>query len=376
MKSLRKSSLVLFAMCAMAEAAFAQVPASNDTSDGDGNTGMGNGALGGTGGNNTGSDNTASGSGALYANTSGGYNTASGYQALTANTTGSYNAAMGYLTLPYNQGGNYNAAIGAGALYSNLEGSDNTASGYQALHGTTNGGYNTATGMNALYSNETGNYNVASGYQALYTNKGTANTATGVEALFRNTTGRYNIAEGYKAGLNLTTGDYNIDIGSEGTAGDSETIRIGTQSNSQSTQKATFIAGITNATVAPMGTLAISSSGQLGIVSSSERFKTAIAPMGSVTSRLDELRPVTFQYKSEPHGARQYGLIAEEVAKVYPDLVVRDAKGQILSVRYDELAPMLLNVVQEQEQRAAEQAEEIRVLQVAVRALQSAQHAN
>jgi hypothetical protein len=92
----------------------------------------------------------------------------------------------------------------------------------------------------------------------------------------------------------------------------------------------------------------VSATGQLGLQSSSERFKTAITAMGASTGKLEELRPVTFQYKSDPHGARQYGLIAEEVAKVYPELVVRDAQGQIISVRYDELAPMLLNESQKQ----------------------------
>jgi hypothetical protein len=115
----------------------------------------------------------------------------------------------------------------------------------------------------------------------------------------------------------------------------------------------TSIAGISGASVSGSAVY-VSSTGQLGLLSSSERFKTAITPMGATTGKLDELRPVTFQYKTDPQGARQYGLIAEEVAEVYPELVVRDAKGKIISVRYDELAPMLLNEVQQLKQQLVE----------------------
>jgi hypothetical protein len=116
----------------------------------------------------------------------------------------------------------------------------------------------------------------------------------------------------------------------------------------------------------------VSSTGQLGLLSSSERFKTAITPMGATTGKLDELRPVTFQYKTDPQGARQYGLIAEEVAEVYPELVVRDAKGKIISVRYDELAPMLLNEMKQQNQRLRAEAEQNRQLAAQVQDLQAA----
>jgi hypothetical protein len=149
---------------------------------------------------------------------------------------------------------------------------------------------------------------------------------------------------GYQAGLNLTTGSNNIEIGNEGTAGDNKVIKIGTEG----TQKKAFIAGIFSNTAVSGLTVVIGSNGELGAVSSSERFKTAIAPMGSNTAKLKQLRPVTFHLKADPKGAPQYGLIAEEVAKVYPELVVRDQKGRIDGVRYDELAPMLLNEVQKQ----------------------------
>jgi hypothetical protein len=202
-----------------------------------------------------------------------------------------------------------------------------------------------------MYGNKTGNYNTASGTDALYSNTG----------------GSSNIAEGYKAGYNLTTGSNNIDIGNVGVAAESGTIRIGTTS----TQTATYIAGIYGTSVTGSAVV-VSSTGQLGVTVSSERYKTAIAPMGSDTAKLEQLRPVSFKLKTDATGTRQYGLIAEEVAKVYPELVIRNEAGRIDGVRYDELAPMLLNEVQRitaqveknaaQEQQNAVQAAEIREL--------------
>jgi hypothetical protein len=156
---------------------------------------------------------------------------------------------------------------------------------------------------------------------------------------------------GYKAGLHLTTGSDNIDIGNGGGATDSKMIKIG----DPGMQEKTFIAGIYGASVSG-SPVYIASNGQLGTVVSSERFKTAIAPMGSNTAKLDKLRPVTFKLKSDATGTRQYGLIAEEVAKVYPELVIRDQNGRVDGVRYDELAPMLLNEMQQQQQRIEAQA--------------------
>jgi Chaperone of endosialidase len=153
---------------------------------------------------------------------------------------------------------------------------------------------------------------------------------------------------GYQAGLNLTAGSHNIDIGNEGVAAESDTIRIG------ATQKATFIAGIKGISVTGSAVM-VSSTGQLGVTVSSERFKTAIERMGSNTAKLEQLRPVTFHLKTDPKGALQYGLIAEEVAKVYPELVIRNENGRIDGVRYDELAPMLLNEMQKK--NAAQDAE-------------------
>jgi len=409
MKILFRSFLLAIGALALAGAAFAQVPSSNDTSDTNGNTGMGTGALGGPSPTDlTGSYNTASGDGALVGNTSGSRNTGSGTFVLEENTTGSANSAFGMDALQDNTTGSNNTASGIYALEDNTTGSGNTASGGSALQGNTTGvgntasgeyalednqngndntatgysalvnsagSYNTASGYEALYSNINGNYNSASGYFALHDNTtgqqnsasgvqamygnhtGNFNTASGTDALYSNTSGSSNIAEGYKAGYALTTGSNNIDIGNLGVAAESGTIRIGTTS----THTATYIAGISGTSVTGSAVV-VSSTGQLGVTVSSERYKMAIAPMGSYTAKLTQLRPVTFHLKTDPGGALQSGLIAEEVAKVYPELVIRDEKGRIDGVRYDELAPMLLNEVQKQQQKNDAQDAEIHAL--------------
>ncbi len=248
-------------------------------------------------------------------------------------------------------------------------GEHNTASGDSALFSNTTGSYNTAAGSGALYYNIEGYYNTAAGDAALFYNRyGHRNTAAGYWAL-KNTSGSANIAVGFHAGLNLTTGENNIDIGSQGVAAESGVIRIGTITDTTSSQNATYIAGIYNTSVAGGLEVVVNSNGQLGTVSSSERFKTDIESMDVNTAKLQQLRPVTFHYKTDSQGTLRYGLIAEEVAKVYPDLVVRDKHGRIDGVRYDELAPMLLNEVQKQEKKIdaqektnADQAAEIRDL--------------
>ena len=268
-----------------------------------------------------------------------------------------------------------NTAMGSNALF-NVKLSEsachNTASGEDALYSDTSGSYNTATGFSSLFSNKTGDNNTAAGYQSLYYNaSGSHNTASGYEALFTNTTGSYNtalgegalrsaksgnnnIAVGYEAGYSVTTGINNIEIGNKGLAADYNMIRIGVEG----LQAKTFIAGIYKTSVSGSAVM-VNSSGQLGVVVSSERFKTDIAPMGSHTAKLQALRPVKFHLKTDPHGAVQYGLIAEEVAKVYPELVIRDKTGRIDGVRYDELAPMLLNEMQEQQKVVAAQSAKI-----------------
>jgi Chaperone of endosialidase len=354
MKTLYQSLLLAIGALALAGTAFAQVPASNDTSDINSNTGMGTGALGGPAATSGGIENTAAGFDALKSNTSGNFNTALGDDALASNTTGSENTACGGSALAAGATGSDNTASGFQALSANT-GNDNTATGANTLFSNRSGNNNTASGYEALFSNMTGNNNSASGLQALQNNTtGSQNTAFGYVSLQNNSTGSGNIAVGFQAGLDLTTGSHNIDIGNKGVAAESDTIRIGTGA----TQKATFIAGIKGVSVTGSAVM-VSSTGQLGVTVSSERFKTAIAPMGANTAKLARLRPVTFHLKTDPKGALQYGLIAEEVANVYPELVIRDEKGRIDGVRYDELAPMLLNEAQEQRQKIATQADQI-----------------
>jgi hypothetical protein len=212
----------------------------------------------------------------------------------------------------------------------------------------------------------------------LYGNtSGTQNTATGVHALASNTTGSNNIAEGYHAGYNLTTGSYNIDIGSPGVKAENGVIRIGTITGTTSTQSAAYIAGIYGVKTATAGTaVVIDSEGQLGTVSSSIRFKEDVEPIADASEGLLKLRPVKFRYKkADASGEKpiQYGLIAEEVAEVYPELVVRDATtGRIDGVRYDELAPMLLNEMKQQNQRLRDEIEQNRQLASQVHDLQAA----
>lgn len=305
--------------------------------------------------NTSGNNNTAAGYDSLYSNSTGNNNTAAGYDSLYSNLTGNNNTATGFNSLYYNSTGNNDTAEGTDALYSNTIGVDNTAAGYQALYSNTTGTYNTASGVGALYHNIGGQQNTAAGAYALHNNRsGTTNTSIGVDALYTNTSGSSNIAQGYKAGYN-TTGNYNIDIGNLGVAAESGVIRIGTAAQ----QIQTFVAGINNSTVTGAGVVVDPVTGQLGVLASSERFKMAITPMGSATAKLLELRPVTFHLKIDPNGVLQYGLIAEEVAKIYPDLVIRNASGRIDGVRYDELAPMLLNELQQQQSKIAAQSETI-----------------
>jgi hypothetical protein len=204
--------------------------------------------------------NTAEGDGALFSLTTGTYNTAIGFHALYYNNIGIQNTATGAEALYNNTTGIYNTATGVDALANNTEGSANTATGGGTLISNTTGNNNTATGVNALLSNTTGGGNVATGPQALASNiSGTQNTATGQDTLLNNTTGDRNMAFGVRAGFNLTTGDDNIDIGNEGVATESNTIRIGTAG----TQTATYIAGINGVTVSGEPVV-VDSSGHLG----------------------------------------------------------------------------------------------------------------
>ena len=307
------------------------------------NTANGNSALSG---NTTGSFNTASGSKALISNTTGENNTASGVDALHLNTTGSFNTANGSRAL-FGNNGSYNTASGFKALVGNKIGSYNTAIGLSAIGNNDTGNGNTASGVSALYQNTTGNYNTANGINALYQNTtGNGNAAVGTQALYNNITGGNNLALGINAGINLTDGSNNIYLRNPGAVIESDTIRIGNANHSRA-----FLAGVHGkaTSLANAVTVFIDSKGQLGTLNSSERYKKDIRNMDNASRRLLELRPVTYRYKQASEDGSnplEYGLIAEEVAKVYPDLVVYGADGKVETVQYHKLTPMLVNEVQ------------------------------
>jgi hypothetical protein len=302
----------------------------------------------------TGASNTGVGSNALANAGAGENNSAIGASALASNTAGGSNTAIGRAALQSNSTGSENTAVGASALTFNTA-NDNTAVGYLTLFSNTSGNTNAAVGPYALSANTTGNSNVAFGYGSLVHNTtGSTNVALGVGALELNQTGGSNTAVGFFAGGNSTTGAGNIYLGAQvaGVAGESNTMYLG----KVGTQTKTVIAGIRGVTtgVADAIPVVIDSNGQLGTVSSSIRFKEDIHDMADASRRLLRLRPVTFRY-TQPYinGAKpiQYGLIAEEVAEVFPELAVRGADGQVETVHYETLNVLLLNELQQQIRR-------------------------
>jgi hypothetical protein len=315
--------------------------------------------------------NTAEGDTALFSLTTGAYNTAIGTGALYHNTTASSNTAVGNGALLKNTSGYNNTANGQQALYSNTTGYKNTADGHNALLSNTTGNYNTATGDGSLKFN-TGNYNTANGYGALNSNtSGLGNTATGAGALFHNTIGGLNIVLGAAAGQNLTTGSNNIDISNPAVAAESNIIRIGNEvaftdivGIVHPAHTKTFIAGIHGATASGAVTVYVNSSGQLGTLPSSARFKHDIHSMDKASEVILALKPVTFHYKAEidPKGIPQFGLVAEEVEKIDPDLVARDTDGKPYTVRYEAVNAMLLNEFLKEHRSVQEQQNEIDVL--------------
>ena len=317
-------------------------------------------------------ETTAEGDGALFSLTTGFGNTALGFNALHNHTEGVVNTATGRNALLNNTTGSQNTATGGAALLSNTTGEGNAAHGRAALANNTNGNQNAATGWQTLFGNTTGNGNTATGAFALFSNTtGGDNMAHGRAALADNTTGNGNIALGAFAGDNLTTGDLNIDIGSEGVADEANTIRIGTSGD----QTRTFITGISGTAVTGVA-VRVSSSGQLGTAPSSKRFKDEIKPMDKASEAILALKPVSFRYKHDvdPEGTPQFGLVAEEVEKVNPALVARDAQGKVYTVRYEAVNAMLLNEflkqhrnVQELEATVAQQQKEIKALIVSLK---------
>jgi endosialidase-like protein len=303
---------------------------------GSGNLFVGDGAgnLGTTGAGG----NVAFGQSALAANSTGLLNSAFGATALTNNTTGTRNTAIGFLALSANVGGGQNTSIGAFSMGYNTSGSRNSALGLTALNYNTTGSLNSAVGYRALYGNTTGN----------------SNAALGDNTLMYSTNGSRNVAIGRNAGATLVTGSDNIFISNTGLAGDNGQIRIGTGG----THTGTTIAGISGATSAAGIAVLVNAGGKLGTTTSSARFKQDVRDMGDASDLLMRLRPVTFRYTEEAVGAEeskgtQYGLIAEEVAEVAPELVAPDLEGRPFSVKYHELPALLLNEVQVQRRTIA-----------------------
>ena len=291
---------------------------------------------------NTASFNTATGFGALYKNTTGLSNTANGFQALNRNTTGVQNTANGYVALFNNTTGNNNTANGSQALYNNTTGVNNTATGFGALYFNT-GDNNTATGFQALNSNTTGLGNTATGVQALYNTIVSLNTANGYFALYNNTTGISNIALGAGAGNGVTTANH--------------VICIGTNFPGENVSNSCYIDSIFGQTSSGGTGVVINSSGKLGTMTSSRRFKEEIKPMERASEALFALKPVTFRYKKgiDPQGTPQFGLLAEDVEAVDPDLVVRDKEGKVNTVRYEAVNAMLLNEFLKEHRKVEEQ---------------------
>jgi hypothetical protein len=277
-------------------------------------------------------DNTALGFDALLSNTAGNFNTAVGFDALFHNTTGFENTAIGVNALISNTTGSSNTANGVNTLLFNTTGFQNAATGVEALFSNTTGFHNTAGGFQALLRNTTGNHNTADGDNALVHNTiGSLNTAIGAHALDSNVTGSSNAALGFQAGFNIT-GSGNVCIGQniEGLAGENNVTRI---RNIGATPQANAIF------------VTVGAGGKLGFQGSSRRYKDDIKPMDKISEELFALKPVSFRYKQEIDSARSldFGLIAEDVATVNPDLVARDDEGKIVTVRYQAVNVMLLN---------------------------------
>jgi hypothetical protein len=310
------------------------------------------------------------------------FNTAEGNFALQNLTTGIGNTALGFSALSSNTTASENTAVGGAALFQNTTGFQNVAVGVTALFSNTTGFHNTANGIAALFNNTTGNHNTANGDLALLANTtGSFNTVQGAHALTTNIIGDLNIALGVAAGENLT-GSNNIDISNGGIVAEANTIRIGNQVAFTDREgivhpahSTTFVAGVSGTTVSGAAVV-VNNDGQLGVSPSSARFKDEIKPMDTASESILALKPVTFRYKKDidSAGTPQFGLVAEDVERVNPDLVVRDRKGKVYSVRYEAVNAMLLNEflkehrkVDELEANAARQEKQIEALTAGLR---------
>jgi trimeric autotransporter adhesin len=306
--------------------------------------------------NNNANFNLAIGFRVGYLNTTGNHLTGIGAAALRNNTTGSENTAIGADAMRENTTGSQNTAVGTDALVHNDTGFENTAFGFQALSFNTTGFLNTAVGYQVLSSNTTGQQNTAIGFQALNSNDtGGFNTAIGEHALQNNTTGGANTALGYLAGTTVTTAHNVICIGDGG----------------QNVNSTTWISNIYGVTTQSGVTLPVivSQNRQLGTMSSSRRFKKEIKPMDKASEAILALNPVTFQYKSDKTTTPQFGLVAEDVAEVTPDLVVRDDNGDIYAVRYDAVNAMLLNEFLKEHKAFVEEQKKVEKLEAALAAV-------
>jgi hypothetical protein len=317
-----------------------------------------------------GDNNTAVGFTALGSNTTGTQNTATGVAALSSNTTGNFNTAIGLGALEHSTSADNNTAIGINTLLVNDVGHDNTACGANALQQNAGHSSNTAVGFDALFNSSTGDGNTAVGWSALLNNtSGSGNIAVGAEATKFNTTGSFNVAVGESALLSNTTGDNNTAIGPF--AGDNHTtgggnVYIGFEFGGLPIEENhTYIRNINTTSVNGGGadtvTIDLLNGGLLGHASSSARYKKDIKPMDKASEVLYALKPVSFHYKQEvdKNQSLDYGLIAEDVAKIDPNLAIRDGMGQIESVRYNAVNAMLLNEFLKEHRKVQDQQSEI-----------------
>jgi hypothetical protein len=317
--------------------------------------------------------NTAEGDGALQSLTSGASNTAVGFDALFSDTAGSNNTATGIGALGSDTTGSDNTAIGFGALLLNTTGPNNTAIGFQSLFANNTGFENVAIGSRALFANTTGFHNTADGFFALSRNTtGNHNTANGDEALGGNTTGNFNTTNGAHSLESNTTGSGNTALGFG--AGDNvrtanNVICIGAGINGANVNNSCFIGSVFGQTSSGGAAVFINSSGKLGTITSSRRFKEEIRPMAQSSEVLFALKPVVFCYKKEiePQKIPQFGLVAEDVETVDPDLVVRDKDGKVNTVRYEAVNAMLLNEFLKEHRTMQELKQQISALAATVK---------
>ncbi len=278
--------------------------------------------------------NTADGTNALLSITTGLYNSAFGFDAVLANSEASFDTGIGAGALLLDTGGT-NTAVGAGALLLNSTGSDNNAVGAFALFNNTTAAFNNAHGREALFANVDGSENNAFGDLAMeFNTSGSQNTAIGDDALRNNVDGSGNVAVGDEAGTGLGASVNNCIAINVNGAGPFATL-----------DNTCFIGSIFDQPVSDVGTqeaVFVDQFNVIGISASSRRFKHDIQPMDKASEAILALKPVTFKYNADKNGRTQYGLVAEDVAQVNPDLVVQ-RNGEISTVRYEQVNTMLLN---------------------------------